>query len=323
MGASKLIIITGMSGTGKSSTAQNLARQYEANGIPHRWLHEEIPGHPIRDGEFTQGSLETEEGMAKNIADMLERWSRLAAEIELSGLVYIMEGCLYQSIIRYFFNSCYSREHILNYFDRVLNILKELEPTVVFLYRPDVRSSFAQAFAVRGERWKNIILDPGEDNYFKARPYEGEASIFAMWQEYQSLAKAHFARIQGYKIRLLTGDGQWDQHLRQLTEFMGLKYIHQEVYTVTDPWRYAGRYSAVVDGQKRVLTFKVKDGELMGELSWWSNMLLTPLGKHEFAALSFPIRYTFDVAGLPRSVKVTEEYGWGLSGKTLLAEDER
>jgi thymidylate kinase len=317
---STLIIITGMSGTGKSSTAQELARQYEANGVPHTWLHEEIPGHPIRDGEFRMASLETEAGMAANVADMYERWERLVEEIEQSGRVYIMEGCLYQSIIRYFFNSCFSHHQIMDYFDRVLAILDRLNPTVVLLYRTDVKASFEKAFAVRGERWKNIILDSEADLYFRARPYEGEASVFAMWQEYQQLADAHFASIRGYKIRLLTADGEWQRHLRHLTEYMGLSYVPRAVPEVHNPWMYAGRYEATVDGQLRTLTFKVKDGALMGELSWWSNMALIPLGNHEFEALSFPIRYSFDPAPPRRTVRVTETYGWGLSGVLLVEQ---
>ena len=78
---SKLILISGMSGAGKSTTSQQLAKQYERNNIEHLWLHEEIANHPIRDGEFEIGDRLTEEGMALNIADMYERWTRLVDEI--------------------------------------------------------------------------------------------------------------------------------------------------------------------------------------------------------------------------------------------------
>jgi putative protein kinase ArgK-like GTPase of G3E family len=41
----KLIAITGVSGAGKSTTAQNLACQYQLNHLRYRWLHEEINSH--------------------------------------------------------------------------------------------------------------------------------------------------------------------------------------------------------------------------------------------------------------------------------------
>ena len=100
---SKLILISGMSGAGKSTASQQLAKQYERNSIEQLWLHEEIANHPIREGEFEIGDRLTEEGMAQNIADMYERWTRLVDEIDKSSRVYIMEGCLYQNIVRYFF----------------------------------------------------------------------------------------------------------------------------------------------------------------------------------------------------------------------------
>jgi len=69
-----LIIITGISGSGKSTTAQNLAWQYQRNNIQHQWLHEEKTDHPIRAGEFSIGSLYSERDLERNIQDMFCRW---------------------------------------------------------------------------------------------------------------------------------------------------------------------------------------------------------------------------------------------------------
>lgn len=317
--SSKLVIVTGMSGTGKSSTSQQLAKQYEFNSIPHRWIHEEIEDHPIRrKGEFTVDSLETEEGMAQNVVEMYARWKALADEIEQSGLVYIMEGCFYQSIIRYFFASCYSEEQIKHYYSHVLQILHKLNPTIVFLYRSDVKASFQKAFQVRGEQWQKLILDWEGEGYFKRNPYQGDDSIFAMWEKYQQLSDEHFDQYQGNKIKLLTADGQWNKHIKELTEFMELTYVPIETPSGSNPEQYAGAYSIELGGQQRLLTFKVVDGALYGQTSWWSNMALIPLGNHEFEVLSFPIKYTFHLDEGKTCVTVTEGYGWGLSGQTLV-----
>lgn len=316
---SKLIMITGMSGTGKSSTSQQLTKQYEFNHIPCRWIHEEIENHPIRkEGEFSIDSLETEAGMAKNVTEMLSRWKALVEEIAESRLVYIMEGCFYQSIIRYLFASCYSEEQIKAYYNQVLEILKPLKPAIIFLYRAEVKKSFQQAFQVRGEQWQNIILNWENEGYFKYHPYTGEESIYTMWEHYQRLSSEHFHEYQGYKLKLLTADGQWQKHLQELTEYMDLTYIPREFPSVETPEQYAGTYVLEEEGQKGGLRFKVLDGALYGQTSWWMNMALLYLGNHEFEVLSFPIRYIFHPDRIPRAVTVIENYGWGISGKTFI-----
>ena len=45
----RLILVTGMRGAGKSTTSKGLARQFSLNGVRCRWLHEECRRHPIRD----------------------------------------------------------------------------------------------------------------------------------------------------------------------------------------------------------------------------------------------------------------------------------
>lgn len=321
MSDSRLILITGMSGSGKSTTAQQLAKQYQFNKVKHVWLHEEIADHPIREGEFEAGSLHTEEGMAKNIADMYDRWTRLADEIASSDSVYIMEGCLYQMIVRYFFACNYPEARIAEFYDRIMEIISGLDPTVVYLCRSDVRASFEQAFRVRGERWRGIILDP-DDPYFATHPYQGEESTYALYEHQQRVAAAMFDRIHGRKIMIDTSDGRWDQHHRQLTEYLGLQYVPPEAPPeLVSPERYCGRYVIDIDGRQNGVTIKFEDGVLYCQMSWWSNMKLIPKGDHEFEAESFPIGFRFNLDHPTRSVEVLGTYGWGISGKTLLSVD--
>ncbi len=319
---SKIIIVTGMSGTGKSSISQQLAKQYELNNIPCRWLHEEIENHPIRkEGEFAIDRLDTEEGMKKNITEMLSRWRALVDEIVESGRVYIMEGCFYQSIIRYFFASNYTEDQIKAYYSEVLEILKPLRPTLVFLYRSQVKESFQQAFEVPGNQWKKIILEWEDEGYFKHHPFAGEESVYAMWEHYQRLSNEHFDQYQGYKIKLFTADGQWHHHLHKLTEYMGLSYFRRNFPEVENPEQYAGDYVFEENGQKHILRFKFYKGALCGETSWWTNMALVYQGNHEFEVLSFPIRYIFDPDKSPKTVTIVEDYGWSLSGKTFIKKE--
>lgn len=60
----KLIIVTGMSGSAKSTTSQEIARFYRLNGVESHWYHEEMEEHAIRwadGGEFKAGDIRTKQ----------------------------------------------------------------------------------------------------------------------------------------------------------------------------------------------------------------------------------------------------------------------
>ncbi|NLG27915.1 MAG: hypothetical protein GX557_08385, partial [Chloroflexi bacterium] len=71
----RLIIVDGQSSVGKSSTSKALYEQI-ARQADCYWLHEECVSHPIREAEFTAGSLRTAEGMELNRQQMLGKWAR-------------------------------------------------------------------------------------------------------------------------------------------------------------------------------------------------------------------------------------------------------
>lgn len=317
----KLIIVSGASGTGKSTTSQKLAQQYQKNGIKHLWLHEEIKDHPIREEEFSIGNLYSEEGMDKNILHMYNLWESLVDKIEKSDKIYLMEGCLYQNIIRYFFPCNYPIEKITQFYDSIMKIIEKLNPTIVFLYRSDMRESFEKAFKVRGERWKNIILNKDNNGlYFTKHKYEGDDSIYAMEVNYQEIANEMFKRYQGNKIKIDTADELWENHMENITQFLGLEYNHEETMEIEYPLdKYCGKYSIRVNEYDHVLVIK-SDSEnenLYCQTSWWENMKLIPLGNNEFQMLSFPIKLSFQFHNDKKAMHVTGVYDWSIMGETM------
>ena len=54
----KLIIVDGHCSTGKSSISKSITEQIKL-GQDAYWLHEECENHPIRQGEFRFGALDT------------------------------------------------------------------------------------------------------------------------------------------------------------------------------------------------------------------------------------------------------------------------
>ncbi len=315
----KLILIDGMSGAGKSTTTQNLARQYRLNGIRCHWLHEEVRNHPIRDGEFTLGSLVAEEDYRRNIQEMYRRWEHLAKRILRSKSVYLMEGVLTSNIIRYFFECDYPPEKILAYYEGLFRRLAPVRPVVVHLYRPNVRATLESIYEQRGKWWKKLILSGGNlQRYLTKHGLSGEEGVYTMWEHYQALSEAAVQCFSGPKITIDTSGRQWDSYIEQLTTYLGLRYYPPEVIPVKHPEQYCGQYTVQVEEQTHSIDV-CYDGMRLYVKSWWPYTPLLALGNSRFEFSSFPIKLAFrkDKTGRVDSVDVSGIYDWEIVGTRM------
>lgn len=312
----RLIIITGISGAGKSNTAQNVARQYRLNGIRTVWMHEEIRHHPIRVGEFTSAPLETEADFAHNIRDYFRSWDRFVKRILRSKSIYVLEGMLTENIIRYFYPGDYPEEKILSFYDELFARLAPVCPMPVLLYRPNLQETLEAMYELRGDWWKNLILHGSDwDRYKAAHGLEGDQGVYIMWERYQVLSNVVVQRYPGPKLKIDTSGMDWNRYIEQITHALGLKYYPPEMLPVRNPEQYLGRYAVEVDGQ--VHTIEVCcDGARLYIKSWWPYMPLIPLGGSRFEFASFPIKLFFrrDEAGRVNAINVTGNYDWEIVG---------
>ncbi len=315
----RLILVTGISGSGKSTTTRSLAHQLRLNGVRCRWLHEEIRRHPIRDGEFTLGPLETEADYQRNIQEMYRRWKVMLGRILRSKSVYIMEGVLTDNIIRYFYEGDYPPEKIMEYYDGLFSLLAPANPVLVQLHRPDIRAALESIYPIRGDWWKKLILS-GINNkrYMSNRGLSGDAGVYSMWEDYQALSDVCIRRYNGPNITVDTTEGKWEQYTMKITTYLGLKYFPPVVLPVVRPEQYCGKYSVVVDGETNTIEV-CHDGSRLFVKSWWPLMPLETLGRDRFEFISFPIRLTFhkDAAGRVCSLDATGTYDWEIVGTRM------
>ena len=322
----KLIIVTGMSGAGKSTTSKALAKLIEKNGHPSIWYHEEMAEHPIRwaqGGEFQVGDLRTKEGMEKNLQDLFSRWETFLVEIQKKGGYHVMEGCLYQNINRYFFEANMKKEEIFAFYDQLMALLSIVDVHVVFLCPRDVRKTLMQAFETRGERWKNIILDEKDSGYFQDKPYVGVESIFAMYEDYKEVSKEVFKRFHGKKIKIsVEGTKQeWEEHLNTLAAFLGMMPVVEEPYVPEQVFRHCGvLYNAA--GERTSLEISCIEEELYLSTSWFQYMQMEPIRKDYFELMSFPIQLRFSFEEEKKFVTISGNYGWQLNGQTYEIKSE-
>lgn len=123
-----------------------------------------------------------------------------------------------------------------------------LNPFVVFLYRPNIKKSFKKAFELRGERWKNIILQkPQPYGYFKDNEYTGDESIFKSLLNEQEQMEKVLNLLSCDKHKVDTTNEQWDNYVYEITKVLGYKYYKEE-----NELPQIGKYCGI---------YKLKDGE--------------------------------------------------------------
>ena len=288
-----LIIIDGHSSVGKSSISKRVSRQISRDHDAY-WLHEECENHPIRYNEFSFGELGTVEGMERNRIGMLKKWRAFRDSIISSGKACVTEGCFLHAYDRYFIHSIWNENDIVTYCSQVLEVINELNPIIVFLYRPDLRKSLEKAFIARGKWWRDLILRRDDQHvYFKNHDYINENSMFSAIEYEQIKMLEIFDRLQCSKIKLDTSDEQWDDYVQEITALMGLKYQKQDPYPC-DLKQYLGtyRWQNGTAADEWIINYDAANKCLYTSL-FWPYMPMRCTANNVFELISFPVELHF------------------------------
>jgi hypothetical protein len=108
-------------------------------------------------------------------------------------------------------------------------------------------------YSLRGEWWKNIILNMDQNQYCRDHGLVGEDGVYAMWQAYQDTGQKMFQRWSGEKIEIDTTAGEWESYMERLTQFLGIEYRPPAKIEITDPEKYCGQYQIQLGDQLHAL----------------------------------------------------------------------
>lgn len=314
----KLIIIDGHSSVGKSSVSksvyQQIAREHDAY-----WLHEECEDHPIRKDEFSYGPLNTFAGMELNRKQMLKKWGDFRDMIKASGKVCITEGCLLHAYDRYFIHSIWNYEEIVAYYSQVIDVINELNPIIIMLYRPDLRKSLEKAFIARGEWWKDLILKRDDLHvYFKDHVYINDESMFDAIQFEQQKMMDIFDQLHCSRAKIDTSAENWDQYIQEIISLFPIQYrrliphqCNMEEYQGTYRWQ---------NGSKED-TWVIKydpAGKCLYTSLFWPYMPMRCKAEDVFELISFPVELHFEKDGQNIQFSVHGNYEWEYNDQVFI-----
>ncbi|TCI32972.1 MULTISPECIES: hypothetical protein [unclassified Exiguobacterium] len=189
----KLWLVEGLPGSGKTTFAERLAV-----AIPRaKFYSESDESHPVdvhavnwvKSFDYANGEvIDQDDGgvfvrfgseeevlgtdvyelpFEQHVTLMLGRWKRFVELAQQHDTSYIFECVLLQNPFTIgMVAQDVSNEQIESYIMKVADLIKPLEPTVIYLETEDVPTVFSNVFAERSEQWKQGFVD-----YYTSQTY--------------------------------------------------------------------------------------------------------------------------------------------------------
>jgi len=303
----KLILTEGIPGSGKSTTAQLVARQLAKGGIPHRWWYEEECRHPVY-------TFQDREGLRRVVADLtsgnyravvaaaLEQWRRFSEMVQRSGEVAIIDGCLFGYLTWSLFPLDVPEAEIRDYVWQVEAIIRPNNPCLIYFYQADVAGALRRICDRRGGDTEQGFIYRATDNpYGRRKGLAGFDGMAAYWTDYRAITDREFDAADFHKLAIENGAGDWLAYYRQILEFLDLPDLPDVSIAAEHLERLVGTYRSVDDAVTRRCIVRFEGERLVvdGVPQAWPSSPIVPESPLIFAVESLPthITLTEDASG--------------------------
>jgi hypothetical protein len=250
---SKLIIVEGLTGSGKSIMAHFIARQLQVNGIPADWVHEgEVP-HPIL--------LDVESSIEDYMAAMRDRWAAYARQGGLSEQVMVVEACFFNNLIEFLLAYNVDRPKIVRYAEELQALIEPLNPTLIYLVQEDLEKALERSFQDRGQEFMDYVIRYATDTPLaRRRGWQGYQGMVRFWQEFVALTDELFQRCRIRKLKIDNSAGSWADYNLQVLGCLSIPLIAEGGVSPAEALELVGVYKDRKSDKQ--FTVRHEDGEL-------------------------------------------------------------
>jgi hypothetical protein len=303
-----LVLVDGLPGCGKSTTAQFLALKLERARRSARWHYEEEANHPVFAHPF---SSSTWRGYFE---DRLGGWAAFAAEVKAGVEVRILESALLQAPIMTLLRADVDVNIILLYLARVQDVLRPLDPMVVHLRHPRPEQTVADVGRQRGFRWQSGHIQRFEaSEYARARGLAGLPGLLTYWRDHAALCDRALAASPLRALVVDVSVGAWDERRRRILDALSVPWTEEPPVPAAYLARFVGSYRGA-GARARECAVELRDARLCLDGLLWPENPLLPRARNLFDVQSWPLQAEFeeDGAGAIVGMRLTgPELTWG------------
>lgn len=233
----KLILVEGLTGSGKSIMAHFIARQLQQNGILASWVHEgEVP-HPIL--------CELDTSIDSYLAEMRANWFAYLYQVRSSLEIRVLDACFFNNLLETLWIHNVERSQIFQYADELGAFIESLNPILVYLVQDDVENALERNFNRRGNGFRNYVIEFATSTPLaKTIGWEGYEGMVQFWQVFVALTDALFMRFPARKLKIDNTAGDWDTYNQQVLGFLSIPWIPEQNISQTEALGLIGVYKA-------------------------------------------------------------------------------
>jgi hypothetical protein len=145
----RLVLVEGLPGSGKTTTAAWLAGWLRARGVSASWSLEASADHPVIDRALRRTARDP--GYADRCVAAWRRYADDVCAAARPGAIAVLEGCFFQSTVRFLLEHLHGAGEPQRYLRASEVALAPLAPVLVYLAQPRAETHLAQRLDARKE----------------------------------------------------------------------------------------------------------------------------------------------------------------------------
>lgn len=213
-------------GSGKSTSTRWLGQRLAGRGIAASFQTERQFPHPLRatDGAADWFKPWLDLSAADLAARRLALWAKFTDDALASPVVHVIDGQLFHGDLTNMFLMNMGHDAIAQNVQALAEVIRPLDPLVVYFYQDDIDLAIRRTAAERGEElgvryqvdWKLKYA------YAVERRLEGLDGLSRLYVDYRALTDRLFDELPLDKIAIENSAPDWPAYYARIEEAFGL-----------------------------------------------------------------------------------------------------
>jgi len=214
----RLVLLEGLAGTGKSTLGQILCGMITQAGLPAEFVHEFDKRNPVHVGPAVGG-----EGWQDAVRDKWQQFIRQAGTENRP--ITIMDAAFLQCPVSELLERGVETRLIHSFVEQIRDLLLPLRPVIIYLYQQNIESALQTTFAGRNGKWQQKVITFLVDTPFARRHTQSGFDLYLeLNRQTRQICDEIVGKIPFRVLQVDTSGPNWPVIHRQVAENLGIRH---------------------------------------------------------------------------------------------------